>query len=114
MIEDVIVKNIAKYKDPYDYYYKKHYITNVNEKTDFFNDIEKFYIGDEIYDLTYNSRPLKDYNRIAKWDDFNDGMRIIYKNGEEKKLNRKEYIKILKDFGKPAQFFSFEKSEGSS
>ena len=102
MIEDVIVKNIPKCKNPYDFYYKKtHQITS-------FNDIKEFYIGDKIYNLTYTSRPRKNYNRIAKWDDFGDGMKIIKKNGKETQLKLKEYIKLLKKFGTHNEFSSLK------
>jgi len=104
MIEDVVIKNVPKCKNPYDYYYEKAQITNINKKIDNFNDIEKFYIGNEMYNLSYKPKPLKDYNRIAKWEDFGDGLKIIYKNGKEKKLNQKEYVKLLKEFGKQHDF----------
>ena len=105
MIEDVVIKNVPKCKNPYDYYYEKAQITNINKKIDNFNNIEKFYIGNEMYNLSYKPRPIKDYNRLATWEDFGDGLKIMYKNGEEKKLNRKEYIKLLKEFGKQHDFF---------
>ena len=99
MIEDVVInKDIHNFKgDPYDYYYnlKNKLDIEINNKK-----VKKFYIGDNIYNFSYNSRPHKDYDRISKWEDFGNGMKFILDNNEEYKIDRKEYIKIIKKIGK--------------
>jgi len=99
MIEDVLLKHIPNNEDPYYFYYKNSHITTVNNKIIYFN-IKKYIIGDEEYNLSYNSRPHRDYNRISKWSDFGSGMMIEYNNGISEYLDKIKYVKLLKDYGK--------------
>jgi len=112
MIEDVVVTVPEEYKhDPYDYYYEASLMTpdmgRIPPEEPLFPDFHgvfEFYIGDEQYTMRYHPHPSKDYDRLAKWDDFGDGLSIDLINGSKKKLSRDEYIQLVKAFGKMANF----------
>jgi hypothetical protein len=91
MIEDVMIKNIPKNINPYDYYFKK------SEK---FYKMYHLYIGKNDYNLGYTPRPKEDYLRISKFKSFGSGIKIIHKDGKEQKLGLKEYIKFMNEYGK--------------
>ena len=107
MIEDVVLINdTMKPKDkeqPYWYYYDLS--SSIEKKIKIKEQpIKGFYIGGNKYDMSYYSRPHQDYDRIKKWKDFGDGMKFILKNKKEYKINRKEYIRIMKSYGKDNYF----------
>jgi hypothetical protein len=106
MIEDVVLENAPKNKDPYSYYYTKNFIVNYSpdKRPSGFKNITEFLIGNSKYTFSYNSRPEKDYDRISKWDDFGEGMKIVTKDGKEEHLTRGGYVKLLKEFGKVQGF----------
>ena len=91
MIEDVMVKNVPKNIDPYNYYFKKS--KNINK-------MYNLHIGKNDYNVGYTPRPKDDYLRISKFKDFGSGIKIIHKDGKEQKLGMKEYIKLMNDYGK--------------
>lgn len=96
MIEDIVINKTIDGDDPYDYYY------NMDIKPDNIKGkkIKYFMIGEEIYNFSYYSRPHKDYDRISRWDNFGDGMKYILEDNKEYKIDRKEYINIMKKIGK--------------
>lgn len=109
MIEDVVLKVPSKYaNDPYEFYYDAHNITPKPTELDNFQNIKEFRIGGERYTLTYKPNPAADYDRIAKWKDFKDGMSLILTNGKKVKITKKEYIKIINDYGKKMGFKPFK------
>ena len=97
MIEDAIINcKSNKIDDPYEYYYNLELMPKeINDSK-----IISFYIGDNKYNFSYKSRPHKDYDRISSWGDFSDGMKFILDDNKEYKIDRKEYIKIIKKIGK--------------
>lgn len=100
LIENVVIKHVKNTTDPYIEYYQKSKITDVSMSTLCFQNIDKYYIGDKLYNLHYSSSPDKDYDRISTWSNFGNGMKIIYTNGESKLITRADYIHILEEFGK--------------
>ena len=62
--------------------------------------IKEFYIGGNEYTLTYVSNPKQDYDRISKWDDWNDGMSLLLTNNKKIKLTKASYTKLMNDYGK--------------
>lgn len=96
MIEDVVIKKNNEFKDPYDYYYNLDLLPKeINGKK-----IKYFYIGNEKYNFSYKPFPHKEYDWISSWKDFGNGMKFILDSNEEYKINRNEYIKIIKKIGK--------------
>lgn len=99
MIEDVVINTKLKInEDPYDYYYNLK--RNIEPKEINKKKIKGFYIGNNKYNFSYSSRPHNEYDRIAKWDDFGKGMKFKLEKNKEYKIDRKEYIKIMKKIGK--------------
>ena len=98
MIEDVVInKKSTNFDDPYNYYYNLKLSTpeEINGKK-----IKFFYIGNKKYNFSFNSRPHKNYDWISKWEDFGEGMYYILEDNEKYKIDRKEYIKIIKKIGR--------------
>lgn len=98
MIEDVVInKKSTNFDDPYNYYYNLKLSTpkEINGKK-----IKFFYIGNKKYNFSFNSRPHKKYDWISKWEDFGEGMYYILEDNEKYKIDRKEYIKIIKKIGR--------------
>jgi len=97
MIESVVInKNSNILDDPYYYYYNLELFIpkKINGQK-----IKDFYIGDKKYDFSYTPTPHKKYDWISSWEDFGDGMKFILDNNKEHKIDRKEYIKIIKKIG---------------
>ena len=111
MIEDVIINkitNIKKYdNDPYDFYYKNSTLKDSQKLTvsNILN-IKEFYIGDEQYNYSYNPSPSLNFDRISSWNDYGNGMKIIYMDGSEELLSKKRYVQLNKKIGK---HFGFSK-----
>ena len=111
MIEDVIIDkitNIKKYdNDPYEFYYNNRTLTNIQNpgESNILN-IKEFYIGDEQYNYSYNPSPSLNFDRISSWNDYGNGMKIIYMDGSEELLTKKRYIQLNKKIGK---HFGFSK-----
>jgi hypothetical protein len=111
MIEDVIIDkitNIKKYdNDPYEFYYNNRTLTNIQNpgKSNILN-IKEFYIGDNPYNYSYQTSPSLDFDRISSWDDYGNGMKIIYMDGSEELLSKKRYVQLNKKIGK---HFGFSK-----
>tara|TARA_Y100000591_G_C21760921_1_gene660043 strand:- start:304 stop:1083 length:780 start_codon:yes stop_codon:yes gene_type:complete len=111
MIEDVIINkitNIKKYdNDPYDFYYKNSTLIDSQKPTDSnILNIKEFYIGDEQYNYSYNPSPSSDFDRISSWDDYGNGMKIVFMDGSEELLTKKKYVQLNKKLGK---HFGFSK-----
>ena len=97
MIEDVVInKKNNEFEEPYDYYYNFDLLPKeINGKK-----IKGFYIVNEKYSFSYKPIPHKEYDWISSWKDFGDGMKFILDSNEEYKIDRNEYIKIMKKIGK--------------
>jgi hypothetical protein len=65
-----------------------------------FKNIKEFYIGGNEYTLRYVSTPKQNYDRISKWDDWNDGMSLLLTNNKKIKLTKASYAKLMNDYGK--------------
>ena len=114
MIESVIINkitNIKKYNnDPYEFYYENRTLTNIQNptKSNILN-IKEFYIGKELYNYTYQPNPGKHFDWIKTWDDYGNGMKIIYLDGSKELLTRKKYIQLNKKIEKHLGFSTFKK-----
>jgi hypothetical protein len=88
--------------EPYDYYYNASLITNdmgCNRKPLFDNNfnINKFYIGKELYTMIYKPFPSKEYDRLTS--SLGDHLYIRDHNNKKHEVTKKEYIEIMEDFG---------------
>ena len=104
---DDIAKNLAKYDNPVDYYYDYHLMTpdrgtipQMMPKVD--TGIDKWFVGKSQYTMTYSEFPEKDYDRLVKQD--KGKMYIVDKKGKKTQLAKKDYIKLMDDFGKSQSF----------
>jgi hypothetical protein len=106
MIEDVIIKgNINLDIDPYTYYYKSITITknigiNTCEEKINFENIKEYMIGNDIYTLTYNSNPEKEYDRLY----FEYGQKMYITDDHVKELTKDLYVDIIKRYGEHMMF----------
>ena len=113
MIEDIIIDKITNikkyYNDPYEFYYKNNTLLNIQNPTESnILNIKEFYIGNELYNYTYQSNPRSHFDWIATWNDYGNGMKIIYVDGSEELLTRKRYIQLNKKIGKHLGFSKLE------
>jgi len=97
-LEDYIINH----NDPYEYYYKASLITNdrgLGRKPLFHNNfnITKFYIGKELYRMTYSSSPSKDFDRFTK--ELGNNVYIRDKNNVKHNISKQQYVEIMEDFG---------------
>lgn len=106
LIEGVVMCNVPKNVDPYNYYYDKGLISpdisfmGADDNSRNWR-VKDFTIGDEQYTLTYNPHPGKDYDRMAKWPDFGKGLVVHFPNRQGGvALNREEYIKLMRAHGR--------------
>jgi hypothetical protein len=109
LIEGVMLKNskeletfVINNNDPYEYYYKASLITEdrgLGRKPLFQNNfnIIRFYIGKELYTMTYSSSPSKDFDRFTKELGNNVYVRDKYKL--KRNIKKHQYIEIIEDFG---------------
>ena len=120
MIENVVLniplKNIG---DPYGYYYDKFVITSESHRYNIstgevihqkifiknFMEIERFYIGEESYTLTYYTNPEENYERLERFDDFGDGIKVRKTDGKIYPLTKEGYVEIIERYGKESGFF---------
>lgn len=117
MLDKVIVKFPEKVEDPYDTYWNSGLMTtdlsfNPPKEPVYpnFQKINKFFIFElgkkEPYTLRHTTEPSKEYDRITK--DIGKPITIEYTDGTEKDLSKKDYIKLMKDFGKLLNSKSFK------
>lgn len=97
-LEDYIINH----NDPYEYYYKASLITKdrgLGRKPLFHNNfnIIKFYIGKELYTMTYSSSPSNEFDRFTK--DLGNNVYIRDKNNVKHNISKQQYIEIMEDFG---------------
>lgn len=108
-IEDVIVQltdeevaNIPQF-DPYNRYYPEHKITAdcrynpPKEPLVIFQDIKEYYVGDQVYTMTYSPHPERDYDRLMEWNEGNPS--ILLMDGTKKELFKEDYVDLMLDFG---------------
>ena len=101
--------------EPYEYFYYIHIITTdegripprqpiyANERG-----IVGFYLGDEQYTMTYVPHPAKNYRRLI--ENFSPDMYILTDRSPTLiQIDKEEYVKINKDFGKQIGVTSFRK-----
>jgi len=101
LIEDVIIGNVPKYKDPYDYYYNLSVMKQTTVK-DLWN-IETFYIGNTKSNLEYryNQNTAEYYDRLVSKNGRKCKMYIKNSAGGKKKiLLKEEFIAMIKEFEK--------------
>ncbi len=109
LIGDVVVKNVPKKEDPYEYYYRTNKITSdisrnppIEPFIKNFNNISKFYIGNGQYTMRYVPNPAKDYARLCK--DIDKNIYILNVDGKKEILTKQKYVKLMADFGKQMGF----------
>jgi len=112
MIENVILSDVPhNVTDTYHYYYDIHLITAdrgcipptypTTKKIKNFQNIESYMIGDKRFTLRYKPNPEDNYDRIMNDPYFEGGpIYIIKTNNTKIKLNKTQYVKLMKDFGK--------------
>lgn len=106
MAEEVFMKKrkIPKhFDDPHLYFYALHLITpdrafRPPKQPLMKSDINKFFIGEDQYTLTWEKDPSKDYDRLIK--DIGSPLKLVYKDGKSRIIDKQEYIKLMNDFGK--------------
>lgn len=105
MIENVVLTNVPeKYKNaPYDYYFEVYdMLPEDKQGIAKYQDIMEYYIDDEPYTLNYYSNPSEDYDRLIPG--YGNNMYIVKTDGNKTLLSKKDYIKILEDFGETMGF----------
>jgi hypothetical protein len=104
LIENVIINIIQEFDidDPYDYYYRSSLITSdIGYRIPIlpliykFQGIEKWYIDEKQYTMRYTPNPKKNYERLTK----NVKNMYVVVNGIKKYISKKEYIRIIHNFG---------------
>ncbi len=136
LIEDVILINsknttsqIENSNDPYDYYYREHVIVaarfdDEQPKKKNFKNIQGFWIGENMYNMTYVINPSKDYDRFLTFEDedkkSNDKQSdnknnkieiyIIDATGKKIILSKSMFINLIKEFGDSKKFKPLQKT----
>ena len=105
MIKDVIVGDVPDdADDPYTYYYRLALITpdmgcnpprqpSIKE----YQEIKKYYIGDDPYTLRHTPNPREDYNRVIPR--LGDKMYVEKTDGDKHELTKENYVKLMYEFG---------------
>lgn len=62
--------------------------------------IQKFFIGDDTYNLTYSSFPEKEYERLVQT--FQANLYVEKTDGAKYPLDKKGFCKLMKEFGEVA------------
>lgn len=118
MIENIVIlntpqneRNMNYYDDPYDYYYDaRHiiptprYIDKIKTATHYKSKpvITEWGLGNNVYDLTYQSDAAKNYDRLM---DFDEGdMYYLDADGERHHMSKDQYVKLMRKFGKRMGF----------
>lgn len=100
LIEGTIIMNsesVRNITDPYDYYYRNCSITDKN-----FDNIEKWSVGNDIYNFNYNSNPVANYDRLTSKG---EKMIIYYKDNSNVELTKEMYIDIIFRYGQMMGFY---------
>ena len=74
-------------------------------------DINKFYIGKDVYTLRFDPRPAREYNRISNDPDWHDKGIFMDIKGKKRKISKKQFINIMKAFGKLMQWKALPKKK---
>lgn len=103
IIEDVVItpKKPNNHSDPYMYYYDSFKIPKG------FQNINKFYIGDNPVELSYTPKPDQVFDRLRKHEydsDSQEEITLFVKKKIKGKLTRKKFTKLMNDFGKEMDF----------
>ena len=94
-------------KDPYDYYYKRMYITHhsIVPVIQNFREITNFFINDEEYNMSVGIDPAKDYDRLISEDyGTGNGLSVQFTDGQKKILSKSEYVEIIENYFTLMQF----------
>ena len=62
-------------------------------------DIEYYMIGKHTYTLTYVPDAESNYDRIASWSDFGEGMKIVKTEGTTERIAKEKYVTMMQKFG---------------
>jgi len=95
MISDIILltPSLSQTQDPYDYYFTNSLITRES-----FQNIKKFFINGEEYNMTASEDPAKDYDRFMNEEEFGGNVMIEYVDGEMRQITKDEYVEINTNF----------------
>jgi hypothetical protein len=101
LIEDTVLKSKIN-KNPYNHYYDNMLMTTdlgmiPPKEPKIKTHIKEFYIGDEPYTMTLKINPEEDYDRLVKH--IGTPLSIINEKDEKIILSKKDYVKIMTDFG---------------
>jgi hypothetical protein len=109
--EGVSIK-VVKYTDPYEFLYDASKISNIKASNDQseliypnFDDIKEFYIDDKPYNLMFLFNPSEHYRYIKS---LNKKMHAIKTNGKKVIYSEKDYVDLMKRFGKMIQIKEFQ------
>jgi len=95
LTEDVMVKNVPSNTDPYNYYYRENLILSHK------NPDEKFFVGPEAYNLLYNPRPKREFQRFVG---FQEGPIAVEQNGNRRLVSQRKFVDVLEKFGRRKGF----------
>lgn len=111
LIEGIVIKKntntekqIKEYDNPYAYYYDHSLITSdkgriipKQPKIKNFQNIKKYFIGEEQYTLRYQVDPEKDYDRVIPL--LGNKMYISDTSDNKIELTKSKYIELMESFG---------------
>lgn len=98
-------------EDPYNHYYNRRQIVSAynHGRMPVYNfDIDKFYIGEDQYDLTWTSRPEQNFQRLKDNISHGNEIKVIYKDGRHEILDVDKYKNIMDRFNIMLQAYEFE------
>ena len=114
LIEDVILTQFnpaiirnQRLKDPYSWYYENHYLSEDNSSGQKYKkyDINKFYIGNDQYNMTYHPNARKNYDWYMSFEENVEKMLSIEQgDGPRRVLPVEEYVELLETFGQQHGF----------
>ena len=91
-------KSFNNNDNPYAGLYDLIKMTNNDNQISSFSNIEKFYIGREVYNLNYCPNPDNEYDRLE--NDFNAQLSYKTKNSDKTELTKDKYIALINSYGK--------------
>ena len=105
--------SIRRYGDPYDYYYSASLITDEQQNRQpiitNFDNISRWYIGDEPYIMSYSINATKNYDRLTEGG--KEKMYIVLTNGNRRRLTKVMYKDIIERFGELMMFYPLDITE---
>jgi hypothetical protein len=111
----VVISDVPKNKDPHLYFYKAHRITPdtswLKPKQPLvqnFQGIDKFFIGDELYTLTWGVNPGTAYDHYL--EDIGH-LSVLKIDGIQYNLTKQQYVQLMNDFAQLMHFKKLNKLE---